>query len=125
MHLASVLPIPISQVQLRFGFLAKMTGSGVWAGDGCVKFSQSLLTVPHSAIKQMKIRFRISLSQASSVREQRMPSLYQNWRCRKNTGTLPYNKRRKEIVLFFILTHLLSIFMSVPSACVSVCMRSP
>lgn len=146
MHLESVPPILISQVQLqRFGALAAVKGWVVWAGDGCVKLPPTVLPAfcspelkefPHNAIRQMKIlkRFWTSLSQGSSVRikDAFVMPVYQKRRCRKIFATLSHNKRKetrkkniqmkRPCTVFFILTYFLSNFF--PAPCMFVCADS-
>lgn len=111
MHLASVPPILISQVQLqRFGAVATMKGWGVWAEEGCVKLSQTVLPAfcspelkefLHNAIRQMKILtcFWTSLSQGSGVRikDAFIRTVYQRRRWRKKTLLVSHTTEKKEI----------------------------
>lgn len=137
MHLASALPIPISQVQLRFGAVAAMKGWGVWAEGGRVKLPDpsSCSSQCNQANKNINRRLNITQSrqQCQRIKDAFIVPVYQKRRCRKKKTLWFYNTRKKTkkkyswkgIMLFFILTHLLSVFFFFVCLSASVCACSP
>lgn len=99
MHLASALPIPISQVQLRFGAVAAMKGWGVWAEGGRVKLPDpsSCSSQCNQANKNINRRLNITQSrqQCQRIKDAFIVPVYQKRRCRKKKTLWLYNTRKK------------------------------
>lgn len=136
MHLASVLPIPIFQVQLRFGAVAAMKGWGVWAEDGRVKLPDPSFCSSqcNQANKNINRRLNITQSrqQCQRIKDAFIMPVYQKRSCRKKTTLRLYKTRKKtkkkiqlkrNYTIFHSDTSSISFFCL--SICVCLCVFSP
>lgn len=138
MHLASALPIPISQVQLRFGAVAAMKGWGVWAEGGRVKLPDpsSCSSQCNQANKNINRRLNITQSrqQCQRIKDAFIVPVYQKRRCRKkkhcDSTTQERKQKQKNTVekelCYFSFWHIFyQFFFFCLSICVCLCVFSP
>lgn len=123
MHLASALPIPISQVQLRFGAVAATKGWGVWAEGGRVKLPDPSFCSSqcNQANKNINRRLNITQSrqQCQRIKDAFIVPVYQKRWCRKKKIQL-----KRNYAIFHSDTSSISFFFFVCLSA-SVCACSP